>query len=190
MAKSINVEFLIAGCRKGNRASQIKLYEHFYSYGMAIALPYANSREEALEILNDGFLKVFLKIDQYKKEFPFKPWLRRVLIHSAIDYHRKHNKISKQKEDKTISMPSSYSFNDGLENLKYNDLVNLIHRLPPAYRLVFNMSVMEGMSHREIAQQLGISIGASKSNLARARIKLQELIQEANGFNLKTKNNG
>ena len=189
MAKSINVAFLIAGCRKGNRASQIKLYEHFYSYGMSVALPYANSREEALEILNDGFLKVFLKIDQYKKDFPFKPWLRRILIHTAIDYHRKHHKI-KQLEDRRLPVGNSFSSNMGLENLQYQDLIKLIHQLPPAYRLTFNMNVLEGMSHKEIAEQLGISIGTSKSNLARARMKLQDLIQQANGSNLKSKNNG
>lgn len=190
MAKSINVAFLIAGCRKGNRASQIKLYEHFYSYGMGVVLPYANSREEGLEILNDGFLKVFLKIDQYKNDFPFKPWLRRILIHAAIDYHRKHHKISQlQKEVTNLPIPG-FSTNMGLDNLKYQDLIRLIHQLSPSYRLVFNMNVIEGMTHKEIAEQLGISIGASKSNLARARTKLQELIQQAQGHNLKTKNNG
>ncbi len=190
MARSINVEFLIAGCRKGNRASQIKLYEHFYSYGMGVALPYANSREEALEILNDGFLKVFLKIDQYKKDFPFKPWLRKILIHAAIDYHRKHHKVNKNQEEWQLPRSEDYDQNLGLENLKYEDVIRLIHHLPPAYRLVFNMNVIEGMSHREISQHLGITIGTSKSNLARARMKLQELIHQANGFNLKTENNG
>ena len=92
MAKDLQIKLLVQGCRQGNQASQMSLYEHFFSYGMGVCLRYSKSRDEALEIVNDGFLKAFLKIDQYDSEQPFKPWLRRILINASIDYYRKYNK--------------------------------------------------------------------------------------------------
>jgi DNA-directed RNA polymerase specialized sigma24 family protein len=87
-----NVALLIAGCRRREEASQLALYRHFYSYGMGICLRYARNRESAMEMLNDGFLKVFQKIEQYDSAMAFKPWLRKVLVHAAIDHYRKYEK--------------------------------------------------------------------------------------------------
>ena len=83
--ETINLSLIISGCQKGNRLSQNKLYQYFYGYGMSICLRYAKNREEAVEIFNDGFLKVFLKLDQYDKSLPFKPWLRKILLQSKKD---------------------------------------------------------------------------------------------------------
>ena len=171
--ETINLSLIISGCQKGNRLSQNKLYQYFYGYGMSICLRYAKNREEAVEIFNDGFLKVFLKLDQYDKSLPFKPWLRKILIHSAVDYHRKNQHPesffdwSEMESRMTIEQPQ---LNEGEDVLPY------LQALPPGYRTVFNLYVMEGYKHQEIAERLGISVGTSKSNLARAKEKLKQIV--------------
>ena len=89
-----NLEAILDKCRRGDRNGQRMLYEHFYGYGMNIALRYAHNKEEATEILNDGFLKTFNNLDKYQPIFPFKPWFRKIIINAAIDYHRKHHKLN------------------------------------------------------------------------------------------------
>ena len=187
MAVNHDVNKLIKGCRAGKRASQIHLYEHFYSYGMAISLRYSKNREEALEILNDGFLKAFQKIDQYKPGLPFKPWLRRILINTAIDYYRKYHTLNQPVE---YHESSNETFNDALDNLAYEDLLVIVRKLPPAYRLVFNLYVIEGLSHQDISDRLGISVGTSKSNLAKARKKIKTMLGASHGIYFKLKSNG
>ena len=190
MASSPNIQLLIEGCRRDNRASQLKLYEHFYSYGLSITLRYSKNREEALEILNDSFLKAFLKIDQYDSDLPFKPWLRRILINSSIDYHRKYSRLN---ENLAINPPTelaSASYNFALDNLEFEDLIVVLQKLSPAYRLVFTLYVVEGFKHQEIAEKLNIGIGTSKSNLAKARIKLKSILQSSHSTHFKKEGNG
>lgn len=190
MAKNVNIQLLIDGCRNGHRASQIRLYEQFYSYGMGLCLRFSKSREEAMEIVNDGFLKAFLKIDQYDTDYPFKPWLRRILINASIDYYRKYNKL-KDEEEKVLSIEQSNTTqNEALENLEFEDLLKVMQQLSPAYRLVFNLYVIEGMTHQDIAEQLNISVGTSKSNLAKARIKMKSMLGASHGIYLKSERNG
>lgn len=190
MAKNLQLNLLIDGCRKGNQASQIRLYEHFFSYGMGVCLRFSKSRDEALEIVNDGFLKAFTKIDQYDTDQPFKPWLRRIFINSSIDYYRKYHKLSEPLEVAFIKQTSTSTYNDALDNLAYNDLVKIIQKLSPAYRLVFNLYVVEHLSHQEIAEKLNISIGASKSNLSKARQKIKSMLGVSHGIHLKSGRNG
>lgn len=170
--------FILDSCRQGNRASQMRLYEHFYSYGLGICLRYSKNREEALEILNDGFLKVFNKLDQYDSAYPFTAWLRRIFINAAIDYHRKYHKNKLVVEALSFEEAQPV-YNDAIANLSFEELVQVIQKLPPAYRLVFNLFVIEDMKHHEIAEQLNISVGASKSNLAKARKKLISLLPKS-----------
>ncbi len=166
---------LLAGCRAGNRRSQELLYRQFYGYAMGICLRYTTTREEALEVLNDGFLKVFTKLDLYDANQPFKGWLRRILINSAVDQYRQavkhyyHDDVDSANHIAT-DVPDAYS------QLLHEELLSLVQRLSPAYRLVFNLYVIDGYSHDEIAAQLGISTGASKSNLARARENLRVML--------------
>ncbi len=174
---SLNLDLLIDGCRRGRRSSQMKLYEMYFSYAMAVCLPYARSREEAEEMVNDGFLKVFTKIDQYDEQQPFKPWLRKIMVHTAIDYHRKYHKMdsfNELQDHHAQHLPKIE--NDAIDKLEYDDVIAFLQQLTPGYRAVFNLYVLEGYSHQDIAKELGISIGTSKSNLAKARQKLQELI--------------
>ncbi len=190
MADSPNIQLLIEGCRRGNRASQLKLYEHFYSYGLSITLRYSKNREEALEILNDSFLKAFLKIDQYDSDYPFKPWLRRILINSSIDYHRKYSRLNEKIESSPNTELATASYNFALDNLEFDDLIIVLQKLSPAYRLVFTLYVVEGFKHHEIAEKLNISIGSSKSNLAKARIKLKSILQSSHSTHYKKEGNG
>ncbi|HHS95234.1 MAG TPA: RNA polymerase sigma factor [Phaeodactylibacter sp.] len=184
------IQKYIAGCRENNFSSQMALYRHFYSFGMGIAARYARSKESAEEILNDAFMKVFLKIDQYDSAMPFKPWLRRIIVNTSIDYFRKY-------EDKRVELyaldsakEESTNYNLALDNLEFNDLLLIMRKLPPAYQAVFNLYVVEGMSHADIAEKLGISIGTSKSNLSKARIKIKELLKEVLNIHIKTKTRG
>lgn len=190
MAISPNIQLLLEGCRRGNRASQLKLYEHFYSYGLSITLRYCNSREQALEVLNDGFLKVFLKIDQYDSDQPFKPWLRRILINASIDYHRKYSRLEQTFDVSPKTELSTASYNIALDNLEFEDLIKVLQKLTPGYRLVFTLYVLEGLSHQDIAEKLNINIGTSKSNLAKARMKLKSILQSSYGTHFKKEGNG
>ena len=146
---------------------------------MSICLRYAPNRESALEVLNDGFLKVFTRLDQYDPAQPFKGWLRRILINQAIDHYRQEIRHQHESIEKAEQIPSIEAA-DSLSQLAHQELIELIQRLSPGYRVVFNLYVMDGFSHEEIADQLGISVGASKSNLSRAREKLRSLLKHLN----------
>jgi RNA polymerase sigma-70 factor (ECF subfamily) len=171
---------LLAGCLRNQRQSQELLYKQFYGYAMSVCLRYAPTRESALEVLNDGFLKVFTRLDQYDATQPFKAWLRRIMINSAVDHYRqevRHYNQDSLEQAEQLSAPDTV---DAYSQLAHEDLLMLIQRLSPAYRLVFNLYVMDGFTHEEIAGQLGISTGASKSNLARARENLRQLLKQIN----------
>jgi len=172
---NLNQQLLIEGCRNKNRHSQRKFYEHFYGYGMSVALRYSENREEALEIVNDSFLKVFNRLDQYDPSYPFKAWFRKIIINSSIDYFRKFHKHPKFLEIAEIG--DLKDTNSALLRFSSeDDMLPVIQKLPPAYRMVFNLFVMEEYKHHEIAEILEISVGTSKSNLARAKVKLRELL--------------
>lgn len=168
---------LLAGCARNQRRSQELLYRKFYGYAMGICLRYTNTREQALDVLNDGFLKVFTRLDQYNPDQPFKNWLRRILINTALDQYRQevrhyyHDDVGVAEQ-----MPAHQP--DALSTLAHEELIGMIQQLSPAYRVVFNLYVIDGFSHDEIAAQLGISAGTSKSNLARARENLKQMLQK------------
>ena len=138
------------------------------------------TREGALEVLNDGFLKVFTRLDQYDSAQPFKGWLRRILINAAIDHYRQEVRHHHHEDIEQVEQSVASESADAFGQLAHEDLMSLIQRLSPAYRLVFNLYVMDGFTHEEIAGQLGISVGASKSNLARARENLRTLLKRLN----------
>lgn len=184
MEKRINLKILLEACRRGNRGSQKKLYEHFYAYGMSVSLRYSKNNEEAKEILNDAFLKVFTRIDQYDSNFPFKGWFRKVLVNTALDYYRsRHQKQAEQlifspglleSELQEASAPPPRVSPE-------EDLLPIVQQLPPAYRMVFNLYVMEEYKHHEIADMLNISVSTSKSNLFRAKAKLRDMLLAKQG---------
>ncbi len=167
---------LLAGCLRNQRQSQELLYRQFYGYAMSICLRYAPTREGALEVLNDGFLKVFTRLEQYDPAQPFKGWFRRILINTALDHYRQELRHLNHDSVEQVETTAISGAADAQSQLAHEELLTLIQRLSPAYRLVFNLFVMDGYTHDEIADQLGISVGASKSNLARARENLRQML--------------
>lgn len=169
---------LLEGCKKRDRESQRLMYKHHYAYAMSICMRYCRTREEAREILNDGFMKVFSKIEQYNPETSFQGWLRRIMINTAIDHYRKeekhYNQISLQDDDRSLMIPTVQK-----DDLDHQDLVNMVRQLSPAYRAVFNLYAVDGYTHKEISKILGISEGTSKSNLLKAREVLRKKLQES-----------
>ena len=176
--KSQNILLLIKACKEGNKAGQRKLYEMYYSYAMSICLRYTSNKAEAQEILNDGFYKVFTRINQFDTAKPFRKWLRAILINSAIDYHRKFHKPHSPAQLSNPEQPIGTTFNKGPDQLQYEDVLKCVNLLPPMYRLVFNLFAIDDMNHAEIAEKLDISVGTSKSNFSKARKKLQEILYE------------
>lgn len=165
---------LLDSCMTGNRNSQDRLYKEYYGYAMGICLRYSRSREEAIEIVNDGFFKIFTKLDRYTRGRSFKGWLRKVMINSAIDYYRRN-----EKHYATLNIShANYAEKSAtvLDKLSESEIISAIQLLPPSYRMVFNLFVIEGFRHEQIAEHLGISVGTSKSNLAIARSKLQKIL--------------
>ena len=171
---------LLAGCLRNQRQSQELLYRQFYGYAMSVCLGYVSTREGALEVLNDGFLKVFTRLDQYDPAQPFKGWLRRILINTAVDHYRQEVRHYHHEDVEQIQQTAVSESVDAFSQLAHEDLLALVQQLSPAYRLVFNLYVIDGFTHEEIAGQLGISVGASKSNLARARENLRVLWKKIN----------
>jgi RNA polymerase sigma-70 factor (ECF subfamily) len=171
---------LINQCRKNDRESQRALYRHFYNYGMTICIRYASTREEAKEILNDAFVKVFLKIDRYSPNLSFKGWLNKIIVNTAIDHFRKF-----QNEPKTVDIVHASHYeveSEAVQNLSVEEIFEMVKKLPPAYRMVFNLYAVEGYKHPEIAEKLGITVGTSKSNLAKARMKLKSMIKKSDDW--------
>ena len=171
---------MIEGCLRGDRESQKMLFQHFYGYAASICLRYSKTREESREILNDGFMKVFMRVGTRDTNASFKSWLRRIMINAAIDHYRKHNKHYKVKEvDDSVTWIASNEA-DALNELSYEELIAMVQELSPAYRAVFNLYVIDGYTHEEIASQLDISVGTSKSNLFKAREHLKAAFKKNN----------
>lgn len=168
---------IIKGCIKHKRESQKRLYKLHYAYGMSITLRYSNSRDEAAQLFNDAFMKVFTNIKTYDTSKPFKPWLRKIIVNTSINHFHKTNtkKIRLQNlELKTDGIRIEETITSGMA---YDEIIEMVQKLTPAYRTVFNLYVIEGYKHREIADMLGISIGSSKSNLAKAKQNLQTMLE-------------
>lgn len=175
----------VEACALNKRESQKILYSSFYGYAMAICDRYANKQEDALEILNDGFLKIFKEIHHYKPSYAdvvssFKGWLRKIMVYTAIDHFRKNHKHRMVTQLDNVVYQVATISEDAISKLSYEEIIRAIQDLSPGYRTVFNLFVIEGMSHEEVANQLGVSIGTSKSNLSKARKQLQKILFKKN----------
>lgn len=156
------------------RKSQKLLYQEFYSYGMSICLRYADNRDEAAEILNDGFMKIFQNIKKFDLSRPFKPWLRKIMVNTAINHY--HHKQRELKTEEIEKARNRFERENILSAISYSEIILMLRKLPPAYRTVFNLYVIEGFKHEEIATMLGVSIGTSKSNLFKAKEHLKRIL--------------
>lgn len=181
--------FHVEGCARNSRESQKIIYGSFYGYAMAICDRYTSKQDDAVEILNDGFLKIFREIHHYQPAYAdvvssFKGWLRKIMVYTAIDHFRKNQKhqIVTQLDNVVYHVPTLSE--DAVDKLSYDEIIRAIQELSPGYRTVFNLFVIEGLSHEEIAGQLGISIGTSKSNLSKARRQLQRILFKKNDIKI------
>ena len=179
------LKLAIQGCVLNDRLSQKKIYTSFYNYAMSICSIYTTNNEDSVEILNDGFLKIFKEIYRYQPAYAdhvlsFKGWLRKIMLYTSIDHFRKNHKYRFTKElDSEVTWRSAES-EDALDKISYNEIVRSMQKLTPGYRIIFNLFIVENFSHEEISRQLGISIGTSKSNLARGRKQLQKILLHEN----------
>jgi len=168
---------LIRGCIQQDRKCQKMLYKAFYGFAMGISLRYASDRDQASEVMNQGFFKVFTHIESYDTTRPFKAWLGKIMMNASIDFYRANLKMAYAED-----LDSAEHLSDGDmvdKNLHYEDLLKMVQQLPQAYRTVFNLFAIEGYSHEEIGAMLNINPGTSKSNLHKARQKLKQMILNA-----------
>jgi RNA polymerase sigma-70 factor (ECF subfamily) len=167
---------LINGCLKGDRRIQEELYRRFSPKMYAVCLRYAGNAEEAQDILQEGFIKVFKKLDSFRSEGSFEGWIRRIFVNTAIEHFRRKRYLMPVTEKEENTIEGKYL--SVLDNLAAADIMALVQELSPGYRTVFNMYVIEGYSHKEIGDILGISEGTSKSQLSRAKVILQDMVRK------------
>ena len=167
---------IIKGCQKGKPASQKVLYDLFAPKMYGVCLQYCQDRTEAEDCLQEGFIKVFTNIKKYRFEGSFEGWVRRIIVNTALDKYRKQNIL--QTVDDISKYSEDFNYDDVISKITSNDLLKFIHELTPKYKVVFISYAIEGYSHKEISDMLGISIGTSKSNLSRARQILQDKINK------------
>jgi len=171
-------EDVIKGCVAGKRKSQEQLFRLFSEELFGVCLYYSKDRVEAEDTLHEGFMKIFQHISQYNRTGSLKGWMRRVIINTALEKYRKRHYLY------AVSMEDEYDhFEDiqvknVIDDLSAKDIIKLVQELSPKYRMAFNLYAIEGYSHKEISNMLGISEGTSKSNLARARAILQRKVQK------------
>jgi RNA polymerase sigma-70 factor (ECF subfamily) len=165
---------LIKRCAKNDRKAQKEIYQLFGDKLFTICLKYSRNKHEAEDNFQDGFITIFNKIDQFSFKGSFEGWLKRVMINTILIKYRKKNVLNII----TDEIPDEVVVDVEEDELSLDFLLNLIHELPERYRLVFNLYVLDGYSHREISEMLRIAEGTSKSNLARARAILKQKIEE------------
>lgn len=163
---------LIRECAEGNRAAQKKLYERYAKMMFGVCLRYCSNNEEAKDILQDGFMKVFSKIGQFAHAGSFEGWMKRIFVNTALEYYR-INKVHMYHSDVDTAADNHYH-DYTVERIGQKEILGVMNKLAPGYRMVLNLFIVEGYGHAEIAQMLGITEGTSKSQLSRARVLLQE----------------
>ena len=165
---------LIKQCKSGSLKYQELLYKQFYGYAMGIGLRYSLNRDDALEVVNDAFIKVFNAINNFNSDKPFKAWLRTILVNTAIDRRRKDLKFQLNVELENATLVSGANV---IENLNAQDILKLMKQLPPIQLTIFNLYEIDGYSHDEIGQILSIPVSSSRVYLSRAKEKLRNVLR-------------
>ncbi|HRN57166.1 MAG TPA: RNA polymerase sigma factor [Agriterribacter sp.] len=167
---------LINGCIHNDRKAQERLYKQFYVAMMSLCMRYTHNENDAIEVLHNGFLKVYKNIHRFD---PFKAglytWIRSIMIHSAIDFIRQNVKHSRQVEIDQATEP--YVDSEAVNKLNAHEVLHLVRKLPPATQTVFNLYIIEGFTHKEIGIMMGISEGTSKWHLSEARRLMRKLLK-------------
>ena len=166
---------LIKGCLEGDRRAQEYLYQKFSPKMYGVCLRYAGKAEDAQDILQDGFVKIFKNLHMYRGDGSFEGWIRRIFVNTAIEHYRRQVNLYPVTENHENLLETKEV--SAFDSLSVKDLMKIIQQLSPGYRTVFNLYVVEGYSHKEIAEMIGISEGTSKSQLARAKGVLQNIIK-------------
>ncbi|RZL34101.1 MAG: sigma-70 family RNA polymerase sigma factor [Pedobacter sp.] len=184
VTKTYTINDCLEGCKAGNRQMQEMLYKLTASKMLAVCMRYAKDRMEAEDVLQMAYIKIFQKVKEYRGDGSFEGWIRRIMVNTAIESYRKNlRSLSIVPIEDAYEQPSAgFDFS----SLGMQDLLSVIQKLADGYRMVFNMYIIEGYSHKEIAETLGISEGASKSQLSRARAILQQEIIKMEGFGYAT----
>ncbi|MFI5185463.1 MAG: RNA polymerase sigma factor [Chitinophagales bacterium] len=167
---------LIQGCLEDNRRMQEELYRRFSPRMYGVCLRYAGNVEEAEDILQEGFIKVYKKLHSFRAEGSFEGWIRRIFVNTAIEHFRRKTYQQPITEQHESNVEGNYL--SVLDDLAEKDILKLIQELSPGYRTVFNLYVVEGYTHKEIGDLLNISEGTSKSQLSRAKVVLQDLVKK------------
>ena len=167
-------EEILSGCLSGDEKWQKRLYNQYSGKMYGVCLRYCANKDDARDVLQDGFIKVFQKLDTFKREGSFEGWIRRIIVNTALEELRKQAKFTDKVEVETVA--DELSDSTSLVNFDASILLNKIQSLAPGYRTIFNMYVIEGFQHNEIASMLGISENTSKSQLSRARKILQDML--------------
>ena len=174
--QTISESDLIQGCLASDRRMQEELYRRFSPRMYGVCLRYAGNAEEAQDILQEGFIKVYKKLSSFRGEGSFEGWIRRIFVNTAIEHFRRktYQQSITEKHENTIEG----KYLSVLDNMAEKDIMKLVQELSPGYRTVFNLYVVEGYTHREIGDMLGISEGTSKSQLSRAKVILQDMVKK------------
>ena len=179
---NISDKLLIEGCLEGREESFKLLYDNYYGKMFNVCLRYSRDREEAKDMLQEGYIRVFKNLKQYNFQGAMEGWIRRVIVTTAINYYKKNNlrSITDYVATDTLAyMENKNAFVDNdspIHQIAAKDLLAIIQKLPPIYKMVFNLNAIEGYSHKEIGEMMGITESTSRSNLSKARAKLQEMV--------------
>jgi RNA polymerase sigma factor (sigma-70 family) len=179
-----NLEDCIRKCSSGDRKAQTALYNHFAPKMFGVCLRYSRDIIEAEDNLQEGFVRVFTKIGQYAYRGSFEGWIRRIMVTTSLEKFRKNSHLYPV-EDMVIYEGNSFA-EDTISGISAEDLLKIVQKLPPRYKMVFNLYAIEGYSHQEIGKLMNISEGTSKSNLSRARVILQKKVIEEFGLEKNT----
>ena len=183
MQDPVRLGHIVDGCIQAKRESQKTFYQMYYGFAMNICMRYCKSHDDAVETLNDGFLKVFRQLQMFTPRYQdyeasLMAWMKSIFVHTSIDHYRKEHRNQPLQEIREEHDQEEAPYEDALDRMTYKEIIRLVQQLSPVYRTIFNLYVIDGFKHEEIARQLNISVGASKSNLSKARANIQKMIRE------------
>lgn len=176
---------IINGCVAAKRESQKAFYKLFYGFSMAICMRYCTTKDDAMEVVNDGFLKIFRELHVFYPKYEnfessLRGWMKSIMIHTSVDHFRKNSRKNQLDDIHDNHLEIIHDAETSIDKISHKELIEMVQRLSPAYRTVFNLYVIDGYKHEEIAAKLNISAGTSKSNLAKAKANIQKMLNQTN----------
>ncbi len=178
------LEHIIKGCVKANRESQKAFYQLYYGFATAICMRYCKSKDDSMEVVNEGFMKIYRELPRFNPRYDnyeasLKGWMKSIFVNTAIDNFRKNNKnyLVTDLEESHFDMEDVGD--SAIDKMSYKEIMDLVNQLSPVYKTIFNLFVIDGFKHEEIASQLNISVGTSKSNLSKAKANIQKMLRDA-----------